>query len=459
MELKATATDALTDYLDYYAPLIGDKRTGCVFQGTVKGIIGAERLVCAQIAVHAPELAAGENSEQRIRRMVNEETTKRSKLDAASVTQRLRARGVEQLRGEKEVWVMADGSDLRKPYARQMEGLMRVLKLDKSGLVNGYRTLNAFGIGQQRRGILYHRLFSSETAEFVSEPQEVQTMLRTVIAATRPLGATIIWGLDSGFDDEAVWATIWAANQHLVGRLCHLNRLVGQRMDDGRWQIVSLAQAADRLHHLAVVETELVVQKRGQKCAKRQKVKAYISACPVRVTYPGASRTEKPGPTQQKIVWLVRVELEGLDWDPWWLLTDLPVLDEVGAVKVFRIYRQRWAAEDTFKVTKGCLGWEDVQLLDLTGIRNLVALGWVAAGFLYELGITFEWPELRLLARLGGWEARQDPERRPGKSVLMRGLRRLLDLAATEAILADEIATHGPLPPRLAALFRRSTAA
>jgi len=459
MELKATETDALTDYLNYYAPLIGDQRTRRVFQGTVKGIIGAERLVCAQIAVHAPELAAGENSEQRIRRMVNEQTTQRSKLDAASVTQRLRARGVEQLRGEKEVWIMADGSELRKPYARQMAGLMRVLKLDKSGVVNGYRTLNAFGLGKQRRGILYHRLFSSETAEFVSEPQEVQTMLRTVIAATRSLDATIIWGLDSGFDDEAVWATIWAANQHLVGRLCHLNRLVEQRMDDGRWQTVSLEHAAARLQHLAEVETELVVQKRGQKCAKRQKVPVHISACPVRVSYPVTSRTAKRGATRQKIVWLVRVELAGLDWDPWWLLTDLPVLDEAGAIKVFRIYRQRWAAEDTFKVTKECLGWEEVQLLDLKGIRNLVALGWVAAGFLYELGVTFEWPELRVLARLGGWEARQDPERRPGRIVLMRGLRRLLDLAATEAILAAEIATHGSLPPRLATLIRRATAA
>jgi hypothetical protein len=34
-----------------------------------------------------------------------------------------------------------------------------------------------------------------------------------------------------------------------------------------------------------------------------------------------------------------------------------------------------------------------------------------------------------------------------------------LDLAATEAILAAEIATHGSLPPRLATLIRRATAA
>jgi hypothetical protein len=46
--------------------------------------------------------------------------------------------------------------------------------------------------------------------------------------------------------------------------------------------------------------------------------------------------------------------------------------------------------EDSFKFTKQVLGWEDVQLLDLEGIRGLLALAWVAAGFLYELGVMLE---------------------------------------------------------------------
>ena len=43
--------------------------------------------------------------------------------------------------------------------------------------------------------------------------------------------------------------------------------------------------------------------------------------------------------------------------------------------------------------TKERLGWEEVQLLDLTGIRTLVALPWGAAGFLHELGVTFSGPK------------------------------------------------------------------
>lgn len=137
--------------------------------------------------------------------------------------------------------------------------------------------------------------------------------------------------------------------------------------------------------------------------------------------------------------------------EPWLLLTDWPVTGPAEAQRIFRMYRQRWAVEDSFKFTKNCLGWEDVQLLDLEGIRTLVALAWAAAGFLYELGITLDWPEVQLLARLGAWVPRKD--RPPGKIVITRGLRRLMEAMTTQAFLDQYIAEHGALPPRIAALM------
>jgi len=92
-------------------------------------------------------------------------------------------------------------------------------------------------------------------------------------------------------------------------------------------------------------------------------------------------------------------------------------------------------------------------VLDYAAVRLLVALGWVTAGFLFDLGVTLEWGEVRLLRRLGGGEDRSN--RPPGKIVLTRGLRRLLDYLAMTALLADEEQRHG-LPPRIAALLGRS---
>lgn len=95
-------------------------------------------------------------------------------------------------------------------------------------------------------------------------------------------------------------------------------------------------------------------------------------------------------------------------------------------------------------------------VLTLEAVRTLVALGWVAAGFLDELGVTLEWAEVRLLTRLGGGELRAN--RPAGKLVLTRGLRRLRDLFAAPAILADEVRQQSELPPRLAALLGSSGA-
>ncbi len=86
-----------------------------------------------------------------------------------------------------------------------------------------------------------------------------------------------------------------------------------------------------------------------------------------------------------------------------------------------------------------------MQILDFEPVRNLVAYAWVAAGYLFHLGLTLQQPVVRLLAILGGWEER--PNRPQGKQLITRGLRRLIDQAATEAILHKHLEEQGDLPP------------
>ncbi len=383
--------------------------------------------------------------------MVHAETTKRSTLDADALIGRLQARGVAQLRDEAAIWVLVDGSDLRKPQAQAMEGLQRVKRLHGEGTVPGYRTLNAIGVGQRRRGLLYHRLFSSEAAGFRSESHETQVALASIGRALAPLAADITYVFDAGFDDIAVWSTVWMQGHRLVCRVQHRDRLVRPAAAQ---PLCHLYELAPRLQPLARIETEMVVRKGKQPRPKLQPVTAVVSAVPLVVTYQEEVRTRADGARHDRQVWLVEVRLEGAHEAPWWLLTDRPVITAEEALEIFRMYRQRWSIEDAFKVGKQCLGWEDVQVLTLEAVRTLVALGWVAAGFLYELGVTLEWAEVRLLTRLGGGEGRAN--RPGGKLVLTRGLRRLLDHLAIEAILTDEIRQHGSLPPRLAALLGRA---
>jgi len=367
----------------------------------------------------------------------------------------LREAAVEQLEQapEEELWLIADGSDLRKPYAEAMPYLMQVRDLDEQ-LVPGYRTLNVIGLTPGRRGLLYHRLFSSQAPDFVSEPAEVQQALQTVSHALSPLKAqkTVTWLLDSGFDDIAVWRTIWEQQEHVVSRIYHTDRKVAFQDRQGQWIEGDIAQATGVLRPLARVETSLQVKRGKQVRPKKQPVPVDLAACPLRVTYWTNVRRKGPGKLVTREVWLVQVRVLGVDWDPWLLLTDWPVTDAESAVRIFRMYRQRWSVEDSFKFLKTCLGWEEVQLLDLRGIRTLVALGWVAAGFLFNLGVTFEWVEVQLLAKLGGWEPHKD--RSPGKITLKRGLSRLLEMLSTQAILCGYATEHQGLPPKIAALLR-----
>lgn len=206
----------------------------------------------------------------------------------------------------------------------------------------------------------------------------------------------------------------------------------------GQWEERYLDATFKHLQPLAEVESRLEVRLQGQKRAKRQIVTVQLSAVPIRIYHPEDK-------THTKDTWLLRAKVVGAVGDPWYLLTDWPVQDAESARRIFIFYRRRWAVEDTFKFIKTAFGVEEVQMMDFEAVRNLVAYGWVAAGFLFQLGLTLEQPEVRLLARLGGWEER--PNRPPGKQVITRGLRRLIDQAATEAILLNHIEEYGDLPP------------
>ena len=454
MELRVEQQDLLPAYLASFDGLIGDQRTRVTFRETVKGIIGAGSLVCQRIASSSAVLSVGKEGGQRVSRLATGESTKRSTIDAVTLTRVLRERGLEHLSEaeSEELWLIADGSELRKPHAREMPELMKVKALDGK-LVPGYRTLNVLGITPSRRGVMYHRMFSSKEKDFLSESLETQQALQTVSRALETLKQrmSVSWVMDSGFDDIAVWRTVWEQEEHLVCRLKHPERLIEYQNAQGRWVEGDIEQARKRLKLLAKSQTEMVVRRGRQRRAKRQPVAVEIRACPIRVTYESNVRREGPGQTLQKEVWLVEVRLPGTSLKPWLIITDWPVTNEESAVRIFRMYRQRWAVEDSFCFIKDTLGWEEVQLLDLTGIRTLLALGWVAAGFLYELGVTLDWEEVQLLARLGGWAERKG--NKPGKTVLTRGLRRLLDMLVTQAVLERYRSEHGELPPKIAAFL------
>jgi hypothetical protein len=291
--------DPFSSYLSHFDHLLGDARTRTTVAETIKGIIGAGSLVCQRIAAYSPILSAAHDGAQRISRLAHGESTKRSpNVDAEHLTAQLRLHALEQLESvpADDLWLIADGSELRKPHAQAMPHLMRVKALDGS-LVNGYRTLNVLGITHNRRGLLYHQLFSSKAPGFVSEPHEVQQALQTVSHAITPLKERMpaTWILDSGFDDVAVWRTIWEQHEHLVCRLKHSERLVSYRDKHGTRRDGDVAKACSHLQYLGRAETLVVVQRGRQQRPKEQRVVVELWAGRLRLRYWTNVRREGEG--------------------------------------------------------------------------------------------------------------------------------------------------------------------
>jgi hypothetical protein len=381
-----------------------------------------------------------------VRRLVHGESVQRSDLSEENLTEALQNAGLEQLRGEEEVWMVLDSTDLRKPHAEQMEALMMVRDLEGK-LVPGYRVLNALAITPGARGLLYHRLFSSEEAGFRSEPHEYREAVRSVGRALERSGESpaVTWLLDRAFDDQAFWGVVWEQGDQLVVRLKHLDRLIEAPDAAGRWRETKVEPYSFRLPEITRFRTELRTRIGRQKTARLQEVTVILYGGPMEVSYLVGRETEQE--PQRRPVWLMRMQVLGSD-TRMWLMTDHPVDTPEGAQRVYQMYRMRWAVEDAFKFIKQSLGWEEVQLLSLDAIRSLVALAAVAAGFLFQWGVTLEWEAIRLLARLGGWIQRKNAK--PGKIILTRGLRRLIDSVTAMAMLREYKDRYGRLPPQVA---------
>jgi hypothetical protein len=162
------------------------------------------------------------------------ESTLRSQLDAEHLTEVVRQEGAAQLTGASELTLILDGMELRRAGADAQEDLMQVRDLD-GRLVNGYRSINVLGMGADgERGLLYHRLFSSEEDDFRSENTEWRRALTETEACLEGFGGAKTWVLDRGFDNDDVWWWIWEkSDSHVVWRAKHLGRVVLWRTPEG----------------------------------------------------------------------------------------------------------------------------------------------------------------------------------------------------------------------------------
>ncbi len=408
-----------------YQGMFKDKRLFKTFQGIIEGILVSGSSRISQIARSSP-FADKAHSEKRIRRFVHGEH-QRAEVTADTLVSKLLEEGSKRFKNAKRVTVIMEGSDLRKRYSQKLEHLSSVRSLEGT-LVAGYPTLNAIGIAEDgTKALLYHETYSSEAPGFKSQNELVKAALQRIVTELRSQGVgQICFVLDRGFDDANLMRFIdqTLLCQYVI-RAQHLDRRV--RDQQGKPQALKDMLAASEVKTTLDMNRPTVSEDGKVRYRKR--------------------KTEVRASALETAVYLLRTNALGLTFrgkdkpseqdDGWVLLTNLPIAEPEFLKHIIALYLGRWSIEDVFAWTKQALGWEQVAVLEFSAFRTLVALAFVAASFVFDLGADPTQPDIKLLARLGGYVPHKN--RPPGKKCLLLGLQRFAQAHITAALLKLEL--------------------
>lgn len=413
---RAVEVGGLGEYVQPYRSLFRDRRLFQGFQAAVAGILASGSTRLRQMARLAPGMGASPHAERRLRRLVHHQN-QRTEMNADTLAECVQAQGAQRVAGAREVIVVLDGSDLRKPHSQKLEHLDAVRDL-RGQIIPGYRTLNAIGLTPEgRQSLLYHTTYSTRAPGFLSENTIVLQALRQIVRSLREAGVgRIIFVLDRGFDDLKVLRRLKRLHVEFVVRVQHLERRTRFSPTGEERALQAALQLAPVSHAFEMARPVLrdgrVTWRPTQTEVRVQQVWLDEGKVPVgalHLSFPTRPKGEEQG---------------------WTLLTSLSVSPGVNAGQVVRLYLRRWSIEDVFSWTKTALGWEDVRVQNFEALRTLVAMAWVAASFVFTLGETLDTPEVRLLAHLGGYVPHK--HRPPGKKTLLLGLQRLAAASLTQ---------------------------
>lgn len=399
----------LASFTAPYKRLLHDRRLFESFDACVWGIIGSGSCKVSQMAASNPLTARVEHGERRLRRLVHGEN-KRADVSAEALGMVFSEQGAKRLKGEHEVLLIVDESDLRKPFASELEHLDTVRDLEGE-LVAGFHTLSILGIGESGvRALLYQTSFSTQAPGFVSVNDEYRKAMLQVSRALREQDVgRLLWVMDRGFDAHQLLKWIHARGECFVVRSKHPKRQARVRLDGPTKQLQNWLDDTAVVGQV-VLEKRLFTKTHG-KAVARVAVRA-LSAVLGQLPDTDITAVQLSHPKLAK---------------PWLLLSNMRLNDDQAqqlaqATRIVQAYRQRWSIEDLFAWTKDALDWESVRVLDYAALRTLVSLAWIAAAFIFHLTDSLDQPELLFLARLGGWTHSKE---KPGKAALTRGLARL----------------------------------
>lgn len=318
------------------------------------GIIASRSVIVQQVSVSLGEAIRLKKTCERLYRNLGK---------CSVLSDLLMDRMIKQLAPEikESTGIIIDLSDINKTGATKMEGLAKVWDGSQSKANQGYFTLQAsicHHSKPQEIQLLYSELFSLEI-EDTSENTKILDLIHNVIINTDNRGIFI---MDRGMDSTRILTDllenntsfiIRGDNRHLVYKDQNLSYLEIAMQSDLPYQITS----KKRNFKAGIVPVQFILPNDENNWHQRKK-KANL--------YLVVAKEKGHG----YVYYLCSFNKS---------YTDLEMVN-----LAIKYYGLRWSIEEVHRQIKQDFHWEDIQLLHYYSLKNMNALLWLAASFIYN---------------------------------------------------------------------------
>jgi len=266
----------------------------------------------------------------------------------------------------KDYWVL-DLTDVRKMYAKAMEGLGGIHDGSTGECGRGYWVVNVAGVSPRSKEIslMYSELYSLVHEEEKKE-SENSKVLAAVSCLREKLGVSRPVVIDRGGDRRVLIENFLQNKQQFI------IRQRGDRHIYNGSENIRLDEYAQTI--------DCVFDKTVQK----------IRHCKMQLTrFRGGARRvwfpkEHTDGVFEKALWLVRLTRKRGQAESWYLC-DIPAETEEEAFEtVIEGYGSRWTIEEVHRQIKTDYHLEAVQLQRYQALKNFNAIFWTAMNFLYQ---------------------------------------------------------------------------
>lgn len=263
-------------------------------------------------------------------------------------------------------YLIFDGSDISKEYAKQMEGMETVHDGDsQSGIGAGYWLCNFIATDQQAQTIIpaYSELYALKHPSEQSQ-SENSKIINAIHMMESELGGEHIIVFDRGGDRRILVEDRLQKNGYFIIRQTGQRNLYYQNKN---MLLKDISRQVNLDHNISITK---------HRHGKSRKITYHCGAVPVAFSH----QYKEKWPHR---LWLVIAKRDGRGYV--WYLSYLPAETAEQAIRItMQGYGNRWKIEEVHRHIKSEYHLESIQLRRYVSLKNFMALFWVTMILIYK---------------------------------------------------------------------------